>query len=140
MEAIAPQDAQPKTSIFWESLNTELFRRCWMKAIREKAQYAHVITWNDYSEATEIEPSSGTQFLFYDLSAYFISWFKLGRPPRIIRDTIYYSHRRQILNPGSPPRPDDKPLKLLGRGPVQNRVEMIGMFDASRDVGDLRRR
>jgi glycosyl hydrolase family 71 len=128
MEAIAPQDAQPKTSIFWESLNTELFRRCWMKAIREKAQYAHVITWNDYSEATEIEPSSGTQFLFYDLSAYFISWFKLGRPPRIIRDTIYYCHRRQILDPSSAPRPDDKPMKLLGRGPVQNRVEMIAML------------
>jgi hypothetical protein len=57
----------------------------WMKAIREKAQYAHVITWNDYSEATETEPSSGTQFLFYDLAAYFISWFKLGRPPRIMQ-------------------------------------------------------
>jgi hypothetical protein len=128
MEAVAPQDARPKTSIFWESHNTELFRRCWMKAIGEKAQYAHVITWNDYSEATEIEPSSGTQFLFYDLSAYFISWFKLGRPPRTIRDTIYYSHRRQILDPGSAPRPDDKPLKLLGRGPVQNRVEMIAML------------
>jgi hypothetical protein len=128
MEAVAPQDAQPKTSIFWESLNTELFRRCWIKAIREKAQYAHVITWNDYSEATEIEPSSGTQFLFYDLSAYFISWFKLGRPPRIIRDTIYYSHRRQIFELGHAPRPDDKPLKLLGRGPVQNRVEMVALL------------
>jgi hypothetical protein len=95
MEAIAPQDARPKTSIFWESLNTELFRRCWMKAIREKAQYAHVITWNDYSEATEIEPSSGTQFLFYDLSAYFISWFKLGRPPRTIRDVAIAKAQRR---------------------------------------------
>jgi glycosyl hydrolase family 71 len=128
MEAIAPQDARPKRSIFWESRNTELFRRCWMKAIREKAQYAHVITWNDYSESTEIAPSSGTQFLFYDLSAYFISWFKLGRPPRILRDTIYYSHRRQLFEPGHPPRPDDKPLKLLGRGPVQNRVEMVALL------------
>jgi hypothetical protein len=128
MEAIAPQDAQPKTSIFWECHNTELFRRAWMKAIHEKAQYAHVITWNDYSEATEIEPSSGVQFLFYDLSAYFINWFKLGRPPQIIRDTIYYSHRREIFETGKPPRPDDKPLKLLGRGPVQNHVELVALL------------
>jgi Glycosyl hydrolase family 71 len=130
MEAIAPQDVRPKSSIFWESRNTELFRRCWMKAIREKAQYAHVITWNDYSEATEIEPSSGTQFLFYDLSAYFISWFKLGQPPRIIRDTIHYSHRRQIFEPGHAPRLDDKPLRLLGRGEVQNRIEMVALLTA----------
>jgi hypothetical protein len=128
MEAIAPQDVRPKSSIFWESRNTELFRRCWMKAIREQARYAHLITWNDYSEATEIAPSSGTQFLFYDLSAYFISWFKLGRPPRILRDTIYYSHRRQLFEPGHPPRPDDKPLRLLGRGPVQNRVELVALL------------
>jgi Glycosyl hydrolase family 71 len=128
MEAIAPQDVRPKNSIFWESRNTELFRRCWMKAIREQARHAHVITWNDYSEATEIAPSSGTQFLFYDLSAYFISWFKLGQPPRILRDTIYYSHRRQLFEPGHPPRGDDKPLKLLGRGPVQNRVELVALL------------
>jgi hypothetical protein len=128
MEAIAPQDVQPKTSIFWECVNTELFRRCWMKAIREGAQYAHVITWNDYSEATEIEPSSGTQFVFYDLSAYFISWFKLGRPPRIFRDTIYYSHRREVFEPGNGLQPGDKPLRLLGRGPVQNRVELVALL------------
>jgi hypothetical protein len=128
MEAIAPQDDQPKASIFWECANTGLFRRSWMKAIRENAQFAHVITWNDYSEATEIEPSSGIQFVFYDLCAYYISWFKLGHAPRILRDTIYYTHRRQIFTPGHPASPGDKPLRLLGRGPVQNEVEMIALL------------
>jgi hypothetical protein len=128
MEAIAPQDLQPKSSIFWECVNTELFRRCWMKAIREKAQYAHVVTWNDYSEATEIEPSSGTQFLFYDLAAYYIAWFKLGKAPRITRDTIYYSHRREIFQTGRPPLATDRPLRLLGRGPVQNEIEFVALL------------
>jgi len=128
MEAITPQDDQPKTSIFWECANTELFRHCWMKAIREKAHFAHVITWNDYSEATEIEPSSGTQFVFYDLSAYYISWFKLGKAPRILRDTIYYTHRREIFTTGHPPVPGDKPLRQLGRGVLRNDVEMVALL------------
>ncbi|TDX02096.1 endo-1,3-alpha-glucanase family glycosylhydrolase [Dinghuibacter silviterrae] len=128
MEPVAPQDMRPKVSIFWEASNTDLFRHSWMKAIREGAQYAHVVTWNDYSEATEIEPSSGTQFLFYDLSAYYIQWFKTGREPRITRDTIYYCHRRDIFQPGKPPLPDDKPLKLLGTGMIQNQVEMIALL------------
>lgn len=128
MEAIVSQDVRPKKSIFWEGVNTALFRHSWMKAIKENAQYAHVITWNDYSEATEIEPSSGTQFLFYDLSAYFIHWFKLGRPPRIVRDTIYYSHRREIFETGKPLQTDDIPMKLMGLGPVQNQVEMVALL------------
>ncbi len=128
MEAIAPQDARPKASIFWECANTELFRAAWMKAIRKNAQYAHIITWNDYSEATEIEPSSGVQFVFYDLSAYYISWFKLGRAPRILRDTIYYTHRREIFATGHPPVPDDKPMRQLGRGALRNDVEMVALL------------
>ena len=128
MEPIVPQDDQPKTSIFWECANTELFRSCWMKAIRENAQYAHIITWNDYSEATEIEPSSGTQFVFYDLSAYYISWFKLGQAPRILRDTIYYTHRREIFGTGHPPVADDKSLRQLGHGAIRNDVEMVALL------------
>jgi hypothetical protein len=129
MAAIAPQDDQPKTSIFWECANTELFRRCWMKAIRENAQYAHIITWNDYSEATEIEPSSGIQYVFYDLSAYYISWFKLGQAPRVLRDAIYYTHRREIFATGHPPAADDKPLRQLGRGVIRNDVEMVALLN-----------
>ena len=81
MQPVAPQDARPKAAIYWEAANTNVFRVLWHQAITGNGDYAHIITWNAYAEATQIEPSSGTQFLFYDLSAYYIEWFKLGSHP-----------------------------------------------------------
>jgi hypothetical protein len=125
MQPIAPQDFRPKDAIFWEARNTEAFRAGWMEAINSHARYAHVITWNDYSEATEIAPSSGTQFLFYDLTAYYGAWFKTGAAPKIRRDAIYYSHRNQIFTPDTPPRQGDTPFKRLGDTPLANDIEML---------------
>ena len=128
MQPIAPQDVRPKASIFWEAANTEVFRDLWMQALRGHAGYAHVLTWNDYGETTEVAPSSGTQFLFYDLSAYFIAWFKLGLPPQIASDAIYYSHRTEIYVDGEQPERGDRPFKRMGRTPVSNAVEMVALL------------
>jgi hypothetical protein len=81
MQPVTPQDARPKNMIFWEAENTTLFRTLWQQAMDYKAKYVHIITWNAYAEATQIAPSSGTQFLFNDLAAYYIAWFKTGVPP-----------------------------------------------------------
>jgi hypothetical protein len=128
MQPVVPQDVRPKASIFWEAANTELFRDLWMRAIDNHAQYAHVLTWNDYGETTEVEPSSGTQFLFYDLSAYFTTWFKLDHPPPVTSDAIYYSHRTEIYVDGEQPQHDDRPFKRMGRTPVSNAVEMVALL------------
>ena len=125
---ITPQDSRPKAAMFWESRNTEAFRDEWMDAIQTGAQYAHLITWNDYSEATEIAPSSGIQYVFYDLNAYYIAWFKTGAPPRILRDAIYYTHRNQIFDPDHPPGPGDTPYKRFGATPLSNDIEMVAML------------
>jgi hypothetical protein len=142
MLPVAPQDVRPKNMIFWESANTETFRTLWMQAIRQNLDYVHVVTWNAYAEATEIAPSSGTQFLFYDLTAYYLEWFKTGQPPRIERDAIYYSHRTALIPA------DGGGFKVMGKTPVRNNVEMVALLTApgvlvidmggrrySRDVG-----
>ncbi len=128
MQPVAPQDARPKSLIFWEASNTEMFRKSWMQAIKSNADYVQMITWNDYGEATQFAPSTGTQFLFYDLSAYFIQWYKTGHAPQITHDAIYYSHRIQIFDPQKDFATGDKHFKLLGATPVQNDVEMIAML------------
>jgi hypothetical protein len=128
MAPVTPQDSRPKDAMFFESRNTEAFRTEWMEAIQRGDPYVHLITWNDYSEATEIAPSSGIQFLFYDLSAYYIAWYKTGKPPAILRDAIYYSHRNQVFQPDHPPLPTDKPFKLFGSTPVSNDIEMVAML------------
>lgn len=130
MQPIAPQDERPKVAAFWETDNTEMFRASWAEAFHQDANYIHLITWNDYGEATEVAPSTGTQFLFYDLSRYFIDWYKAGEPPRIMRDAIYYSQRTQIFDPAKPPRPTDKPFKHWGPSPVRNRVELVALLTA----------
>ncbi len=134
MQPVTPQDFRPNAQIFWEARNTEMFRASWMEAIQGHARYAHVITWNDYSEGTELAPSSGTQFLFYDLAAYYIAWFKTGTPPRITRDAIYYSHRTQIFSPDAPPQPGDLPFRRLGETPLANDIEMLAMLTAPAEI------
>ena len=128
MQPITPQDARPKSAAFSESNNTVLFRELWMKAIQNSAPYVQVITWNDYSESTEISPSGGTQFLFYDLATYYITWFKTGREPKITRDAIYYSHRRQLVAPGMVIHTGDIPLQLRGATPVYNQIELVALL------------
>jgi hypothetical protein len=128
MQPVAPQDVRPKASIFWESANTKMFRDLWMQAISDRAQFAHILTWNDYGETTEIEPSSGTQFLFYDLSAYFTAWFKLGDAPKITSDAIYYSHRTEIYTDGEQLERNDRLFKRMGGTPLSNAIEVVALL------------
>ena len=128
MQPVAPQDARPYASILWEAANTELLRASWMSAIQSGADFVHMITWNDYGEGTEFSPSSGSQFLFYDLSAYYIQWYKTGHEPVIDRDAIYYSHRTQLFDPTKILTAGDRPYKILGLTPVQNNVEMVALL------------
>jgi len=130
MMPVAPQDVRPKDAIYWESGNTRAFRALWDLAVKERFPYVHLITWNDYSEHTEISPSTGTQFLFYDLSAYYTSWLKTGRAPRIRSDAIYYCHRTQMTPLESPATRQDTPFKLLGATPPINEIEMVALLTA----------
>lgn len=134
MVPISPQDVRPRSSIFWESNNTALFREEWRRAILSSAEYAHVVTWNDYAESTEIAPSSGTQFVFFDLARYFISWFKMGQAPVVQRDVFYYTHRRQIERVGEVVHPGDIPMVLKGETPVENKIEMLAFLTAPSSI------
>jgi hypothetical protein len=130
MMPVAPQDVRPKDLIANESQNTSAFRYLWNAAITGGSQYVQLVTWSDYSEASEISPSSGTQFLFYDLSAYYTAWFKTGQPPRIERDAIYYCHRSQIIPlPGGAAK-QSHPFTRVGKTPFENKVEMVALLTA----------
>jgi hypothetical protein len=127
---VAPQDERPKSSIFWEADNTRAYREMWRAAIDQNANGVQLITWNDYGESTQVEPSMGTQFVYYDLAGYYGAWFKTGHAPRILRDALFYNHRRQIVHLGQPAVATDKPMKLLGKTPVENDVEMVAFLTA----------
>jgi Glycosyl hydrolase family 71 len=143
MAPVRPQDVRPKQSISGESENTAMFRQMWMAAIQDpKAADVQIITWNALSEGTEIEPASATQFLFYDLSAYYTFWYKRGHPPAIRSDAIYYCSRTQDLaGAATGGHPADRyhgipvasavgPMKVLGQTPLASNIEMVAFLTA----------
>jgi hypothetical protein len=93
MSTVSPQDMRAKDLLYWEARNSENYRVMWENAINGGADWVQVVTWNDYSEGTEIAPSSGTQSSFYDLTAYYTAWFKTGVRPAITKDVLVYFHR-----------------------------------------------
>jgi hypothetical protein len=95
MHPVAAQDERPKDNIYWEAINSANFRYTWELGAIGKADWVQLITWSDYSESSEISPSTGIQYSFYDLAAYYTCWFKSNTPPVIKRDCIYYFHREQ---------------------------------------------
>lgn len=123
MQPVAPQDVRPKVAAFWECRGSLLFRALWLEAMKRRADFVHIVTWNDYSESTAIAPSIGTQFVFYDLTAYYGAWYKLGRPPRVLADAIYYLHRQQII--GADQLGAATQYRLRGTTPISNIIEGV---------------
>jgi hypothetical protein len=63
-----------------------------------------IVTWNDYSESTFVQPTrvpltktAGIPSLphlgHYELLKYYISWYKSGHKPTIVKDAIFFFHR-----------------------------------------------
>ena len=129
MMPVGPQDVRPKVQRFWESRNTDAYRMLWARAIAQGVRFVQIVTWNDYSETTGISPSAGTQFLFYDLTAYFNDWYKTGTPPPIVHDAIYYSERTEIIPPETGSLADAT-MRPMGRTPVSNRIQMLAFLIA----------
>jgi hypothetical protein len=129
MAPVRPQDFRPKSYLGFEAHNTALFRRMWSIAIDGQADWVQLITWNDYSEASEIAPSTCTQYMLYDLTAYYTAWFKLGTPPKIKRDALYYTYRVQRTDAKPDPEKQSKPFRVRGARPYDE-IELLALLTA----------
>ncbi len=125
MAPVRPQDFRPKSFVAWECDNSQLFRNMWDTAIAGDAEWVQLVTWNDYSEASEIAPSTGTQYGFYDLTAYYTAWFKTGKAPPIIKDDLFYFYRSQTLKL-VPAKAQEKSFKIVGTPSEQ--VELLAFM------------
>ncbi|WP_456672452.1 MULTISPECIES: endo-1,3-alpha-glucanase family glycosylhydrolase [unclassified Bradyrhizobium] len=130
-----PQDFRPYNRWFSESCNSELFRRSWETAVDEDANIVNVCTWNDYSEGTEIRPSTSIQHAFYDLSGFYIEWFKLAKMPRIAEDTLYYFHRIEATD--AQQTGTAQPFRFYNRfsDPTRNEIELLAFLTAPGQLG-----
>ncbi|QNT69411.1 hypothetical protein HQ394_08865 [Defluviicoccus vanus] len=91
--SIKPQDFRPSKFWYLEPNNSVLLRSVLTNAISSGSDWLLFNSWNDRTESHELAPSTGTQYALYDVAAYYITWFKTGSPPPIVRDVLYYFHR-----------------------------------------------
>lgn len=97
MQPVSVQDERPNQGIFDEAGNTENLRATWQGAIEKGADWVQLTTWNDYSEGTQFAPSVHNGRVFLDISSYYLTWFKRGAKPAIVRDVAYVTHRTQFV-------------------------------------------
>jgi Glycosyl hydrolase family 71 len=89
------QDVRPRSGVYEESQNTTTLRQSWTAAISSGADWVFLPTWNDYSEGTSFAPSAHHGWSWLDISSYYLTWWRTGRPPTVVRDGIYLTHRIQ---------------------------------------------
>jgi hypothetical protein len=111
-------------NIAYEQKGSQTLRINWEEAITTGADWAQLNTWNDIGEHAAFYPNTAQQFAVYDLSAYYIAWFKTGAPPPITRDGLYYFHRIARV----PPAPQ------LRFGSWANEVEAVAFLTAPATV------
>ncbi|MEZ5224280.1 MAG: endo-1,3-alpha-glucanase family glycosylhydrolase [Ilumatobacteraceae bacterium] len=124
----------PRAGLFYEAANTENLRLTWQAAIDGGAEWVQLVTWNDYSEHSAFAPSTGTGWVPLDLSSYYLTWFKTGVAPPIVRDAAYVSHRTQPV--GAVPTGGQTQLMTVRPegSEVRDTVEVVLMLASPVDV------
>ncbi|MEV7611876.1 glycoside hydrolase family 71 protein [Streptomyces sp. NPDC089799] len=134
MQPVSVQDARPNQGIYDEAGNTATLRATWTRAIEDGADWVQLTTWNDYSEGSQFAPSLHNGHTYLDLSSYYLSRFKTGSWPKIVRDTLYLSSRTQFAS--ADPTGDQSLLMNLRRGSAAPRdsVEVLSFLTAPASV------
>lgn len=130
MWSVWPQDCRFKDGWYAEARGSETFRSSWEAAIPFNPECVNVMTWNDYSESSQMRPSVGVQYAFADLNRFYSDWYKSGAKPAIVRDVLYYFHRRDFTGADKAIDPSRPAMRMrYGRAPVDE-VELVGFLTA----------
>lgn len=133
MMPVDPQQYRPKGSIYWEAGNSATFRNSWMSAINGNADWVQLVTWSDFSESSEIEPYTDATLRrdigtgFYNLNAFYSTWFLTGKQPTISHDVLYYFYRREVSSAASAAQ--SAPNKIMNSAPEDN-IELLAFLTA----------
>jgi hypothetical protein len=126
---VRPQDVRPKDLLYWEAKGPTLYMGTWAQAIA-RADWAQVVTWNDYAEGSQVEPSVGTGWAYAKLTAYYAAWFHAGAAPAIARDDLYYFQRTQRADAPVASGAQSAPFRLLGGTPADDHAWALGFLTA----------
>jgi hypothetical protein len=133
MMPVLAQQFRPKNQLFWEAQNTASFRAGWAAAIAAGAQYVQIVTWSDFSESGQVQPYTDVTLNpaigsgFYDLTAYYATWFATGVQPPITRDVLYWCYRRMNSKVAHPSQADG--FNVIG-SPEMLDIELLAFLSA----------
>lgn len=134
MQPVSVQDQRPGQGVYEEAENTRNLRATWRLARETGAELVQIPTWNDYTEGTHIAPSVMHGWTFLDVSAYYLTWYKTGSAPEIVRDAVYLTHRTQPVD-AEPRRDQDELMRLRpGGSPPRDTVEALTFLTAPATV------
>ncbi len=129
MQPVSLQDARPTQSVFDEAENTTNLRKTWEIAIKSRSDAVHLPTWNDFAEGTALAPTPKHGWSFLDINAYYLTWFKTGTPPTVVRDRVYLTHRKQLAS-ARPTYAQTRLMSLRGGSPARDTVEALTFLKA----------
>ncbi|MER6392605.1 glycoside hydrolase family 71 protein [Streptomyces sp. NPDC001523] len=134
MQPVSVQDARPNQGIYDEAGNTATLRSTWTHAIDDGADWVQLTTWNDYSEGSQFAPSLHNGYAYLDLTSYYLTRFKTGSWPQIVRDTLYLTARTQFA--AADPTGDQSLVMSLRRGSAAPRdtVEVLSFLTGSAKI------
>jgi Glycosyl hydrolase family 71 len=133
MMPVDPQQYRPKDFLFWEAGNSAAFRNAWMSSINGDADWVQLVTWNDFSESSEIAPSTDVTLRrdigtgYYDLTGYYAAWFLTGKQPTIDHDVLYYFYRRETSTAAGPAQSQKD---YIATGVAEDDIELLAFLTA----------
>ncbi|MFI1169262.1 glycoside hydrolase family 71 protein [Streptomyces sp. NPDC020801] len=134
MQAVSVQDARPDQGVYDEAGNTATLRSTWNHAISDGADWVQLTTWNDYSEGTQFAPSLHNGHTYLDISSHYLTRFKTGAWPQIVRDTVYVTSRVQFTDSGGASLQRRLMRPRPGTAPPSDQVELLTFLTAPATV------
>jgi hypothetical protein len=133
MMPVDPQQFRPKNYMYYEASNSGAFRSGWNSAIQGRSGWVQLVTWNDFSESSEVQPITDTSLRrdigtgFYNLTGYYSAWFNTRVQPKITHDVLYFFYQRE---PGGAASPKQSVLDAVEGGLADNKIELLAFLTA----------
>jgi hypothetical protein len=148
MAPVQPQQFRPKSLIYWEASNSQTLRNGFAAAINAKTPgWIQLITWNDFSEGAQIQPCTDWTLNpevargFYEAIAYYNTWLATGQQPLIVKDVLYWFHRRMRStdaharpSTANPALPWQGNFNVVGTPTEESNIELLAFLTAPGNI------
>jgi Glycosyl hydrolase family 71 len=128
------QQYRPKDSQIWEAGGSDSFRNGWASAILAGSGQVQLVTWNDFSETSAIQPVTDVTLAtnigvgYAQICPYFATWYLTGVQPPILQDKLFCFYRRQNIL--APHLNQTNGLTVEGGTPLVDLIELLAFLTA----------